>query len=548
MNVSQKTLLALSVALALGGCGGGGGSSTPSNSTSPINTIPNPPPADTPKTVASSGVITGFGSIFVNGLRYDTATAEVEFEGEGLMTEADLRLGMRVEVKASRNGDDRVATKIVFDKDLKGPVSLVTPDATNPEVGTLMVLGQIISVNISTVLDRNVGDVNLDGKIDLRDLDVPSGNVVVEISGFRTDAGFIATRIERESDDSDSVGEFEVMGPVSQLDITLGTFMISGLTIAYDASTDVEDFDDSPLANGQFVAVEGVLRDDGSLLAIEIEREDDGLDDDSEKEGEFEIAGVLSAVDVLSSPNTITVNGITIPVVDASPFLGKEGFVLEVEGEFEAGVLVIEAEGGINEEKENEIHVEDRIISLGDGSFTTQLGFTVTPTGTSRVEDEIGENGDRLKPDEFLARLQVSDVIEASGYLEEDGSVTWTRISRNESNDEGCELTGPVDAGSIDSSAGLFSIMGVTIDTNSIKDDEALEGITAAGRTVFFAELAAGFTVEAESAEGVGACSSNMLIAEEVAIDEDEPDSEDEDDGQDEDEDEDEDEDTIIIL
>lgn len=537
MNVSQKSLLALSIALALGGCGGSGG--TPSNPTSPINTIPNPPPAESPKTVASSGVITGFGSIFINGVRYDTATAEVEFEGEGLMTEGDLRLGMRVEVKASRNGDDRVATKILFDKDLKGPVSLVTPDATNPELGTLMVLGQTVSVNFNTVLDRNVGDVNLDGKIDLRDLD--GGSVVVEVSGFRTDTGFIATRIERESDASDSVGEFEVIGPVSQLDATLGTFMISGLTVAYDAFTDVEDFDDSPLANGQFVAVEGVLRDDGSLLATEIERKDNELNDDSEREGEFEIAGVLSAVDMLSSPNTITVNGIIIPVANASPFLGKEGFVLEVEGEFEAGLLVIEAEGGINEEKENEIHVEDRIISLGDGSFTTQLGFTVTPTGTSRVEDEIGENGDRLKPDEFMARLQVSDVIEASGYMEEDGSVTWTRISRNESNDEGCELTGPVDAGSIDGSAGLFSIMGVTIDTNSIMDDEALEGITAAGRTVFFAELAAGFTVEAESAEGVGACSSKMLIAEEVAIDEDEPESED-------DHDEDEDEDTIITL
>lgn len=66
-----------------------------------------------------------------------------------------------------------------------------------------------------------------------------------------------------------------------------------------------------------------MLRDDGALLEAAIERKDKALDSDSEKEGEFEIAGVLSMVDTQSSPNTITVNGITIPVQDVSLFLDK---------------------------------------------------------------------------------------------------------------------------------------------------------------------------------------------------------------------------------
>lgn len=507
MNVSRKNILALSIALALGGCGDSG-SSVSSNVTAPT-------------TVASSGVITGFGSIYVNGVRYDTATAEVEFEGKGLMTEADLRLGMRVKMKASRSGDTRVATRIVFDKDLKGPVSLVTPDAINPELGTLAVLGQTVVVDAYTVFDRNVGDVNLDGRTDIRDLEDSSGMVVVEVSGFRTDTGFIATRIERQtSDASGSFGEFEVKGSIAQLNATAGTFLIGGLSISYDAlALDADDFADASLVDGLFVEVEGVLQEDGSLAATKIEREDNELDNESEREGEFEIAGVLSAADVQSVPHTITINGVIIPILDASPLLGKEGTKVEIEGEFEAGVLVLDAEGGIKQEQEDVIHLEDRISTLGSGSFTTRLGLTVTPTGTSRVEDELMDGGDQLKPEEFLGRLQVGDFIEARGYPQNDGSVVWTRVKRGDSDELGCELQGPVEAGSIDASNGLLSIQGVMVDTSSIVDVEGFQGITGSGRDIFFAELAAGLIVEAESTDLAADCSSGLLVAGEVAID-----------------------------
>lgn len=540
MNISKKHLLSLSIALALAGCGGGGGSSSPAPSGGSNDTpnTDNGSQAGSQTTVSSTGVITGFGSVYVNGVRFDTAGAEVEFEDRSSATEDDLRLGMKVEIEGSREGDERRAERIFFDRDLKGPVSQVNPNPDTPALGSLVVLGQTVLVDANTVFDDDTPDLNQDGTIDIRDLEATSGRVVIEVSGFHSEEGLVATRIERlnqndSNDDEDN--EAEIKGTITDLDSAAGTFRIRDLAINYEANDlNSDDFPEGTLSEGIFVEVEGQLLEDGSLDAEKIEREDDRFeDDDNEREGELEIEGILQSVDTASTPNSITINGIVIPVRDASALVGLEGVKVEIEGTFDAdGLLVFDSErenGGIKREQENDLRIEDRVETVGATSFTTRLGLEVVPTGLSRVEDdsddEENDDGDRLRPEEFLGRLQMGDFIEARGFVGEDGSVTWTRVKREDSDDDedendeqSCELRGPVDADSIDATNGTFSIQGITIDTSRIVDNDDFEGEddSPLGRDGFFSQLSAGMVVKSQSVETGDGCIPGLMLVREL--------------------------------
>ena len=112
-----RALAAVSVlGLALAGCGGGsdgvgsGGTGT-----------------------FSSGTITGFGSIIVNGVRYDDSGSRVLDAGGRTRSSADLRLGMVVEIEASEIRTDPVsgrrtasASSIRYGTEIEGPVEALS--------------------------------------------------------------------------------------------------------------------------------------------------------------------------------------------------------------------------------------------------------------------------------------------------------------------------------------------------------------------------------------------------------------------------------------
>ena len=80
--------VSLAVAVALAGCGssGGGGVSTASNS-------------------SITGVITGFGSVYVNGVEFDTTSASYSVDGVAGSSDYDLDVGMRVNLEGTVNSD-----------------------------------------------------------------------------------------------------------------------------------------------------------------------------------------------------------------------------------------------------------------------------------------------------------------------------------------------------------------------------------------------------------------------------------------------------------
>jgi hypothetical protein len=476
--------------------------------------------------VSTVGTITGFGSVFINSERFETDDQTVvSVEGEDDVTgdTSGLRLGMKVTVKGTESEGSRTAQSVDYDDDLKGAAENVTPNAANPEIGTFTVAGQTVTVDANTVFDDDVGNNDGINGIDIRDLDPGNfaGNtpIVVEVSGYPTTDGYLATRVDRVNIASTDLGqsgvdgdEVEVKGIVDDVAPDGSSITINGTVFLVNASTFFEAglAADSDLI-GRFVEIKADIDGGGAFVAIRVEREDN-LDDFSDDD-EFEIEGVLTAVDTSADPDQIQINGLSLSVDDASSLVSRVGKRVELKGSFdENGVLVLSL---IKLEVENSIRVEDQIASVDTTAQTImpRLGLVIAPTGNSRIEDDVQDGGDALSVDDFLARLSASDFIEARGFPEGGGDITWTRVEREDNDDPDCRLRGPVDADSIQDPE--FSIQGVTIDTTGLGfggfEDENDVDI---GRAAFFSRLQAGDVVQAESDDAGLGCSDGRLATE----------------------------------
>ena len=79
----------------------------------------------------SLGAIRGFGSVIVNGVRYDDTTAAITSDDGTTLSRDALRLSMVVEVRGSIDGagTDGVAAQIRVVSEVRGMVQSVSPTA-----------------------------------------------------------------------------------------------------------------------------------------------------------------------------------------------------------------------------------------------------------------------------------------------------------------------------------------------------------------------------------------------------------------------------------
>ena len=437
----RPRLLAVTLCAVLVGCGGGSSSSSPAST----------PTGSISGGAVAVGVITGFSSVFVDGVRYEVES-DTQVDLDGTVTAGSdqaLRIGMKVSLQSQEVDGVRVASQITYDKDLSGPAVNVMPNAENPAIGTFEILGQQVVVDSGTVFDDEWPDRNSDGESDLNDLVGTADPVIVEVSGFLTEDGFLATRLEVETDSDD--GLYELEGVVDAVDVSGDTFTINQLTVQVDGATEFvapRVFDDSLV--GQYLEVEVEERTgEANLFAVIVAAEDESdFDDDEAPEGELEVRGVLSAVNTELSPAEIVIGGSTLQVSDTASLAGLVGKIVRIEGEFNAeGVLVIDS---VEARLEVNVELEDTVavVDLVEGTVTTRLGVVITPDGVSRVRDD-DEGGHHLTPTEWLERVMPGDYLEAEGALQE-GSVTWLNLevegvdAGEEPGDEACELRGPV--------------------------------------------------------------------------------------------------------
>ncbi len=130
-----KVFSVLAVAALLAGLGACGGSSDNKDSVTPVPTTG----------TLSVGVITGFGSVYVDGVRYDTTGAQVTMNGM-TATQAQLRVGHYVQVKGQAQGAAHRANVIRYHNVLEGPISSIDTAASS-----FVAMGQTVLRNAGYV-------------------------------------------------------------------------------------------------------------------------------------------------------------------------------------------------------------------------------------------------------------------------------------------------------------------------------------------------------------------------------------------------------------
>jgi hypothetical protein len=232
----------------------------------------------------ASGSISGFGSVFVNGVEYETDSATFNVDGVS-GTQDDLAIGMIVQITGTINEDGvtGTATSIVFDEELQGEVSALTPPDVDGIARSFTVLGTNVIINSSSTSFDISDNVPTNTPFGFSDI---ANNNNVEISGFfDTTGSLIATRVELEDQAFDTNSTIEFKGLISSLSGT--TFNIGSLVI--DASSAMLEDLPNGLANGQFVEVKGTL-DAGTITANIVEGEESSVEDTDE----FELEGLIT--------------------------------------------------------------------------------------------------------------------------------------------------------------------------------------------------------------------------------------------------------------
>lgn len=450
-------IVAVLTAAGCGGSSGGGDSVSP-----PPPTTPPPPPSGgiiRTGVAVGAGPITGFGSIIVNGVTYDTSGATFTRD-DNPSSQDDFKVGETVIVKGTIDDDNTnaVAESVELDEIVKGPVSAVTG-------GQLTAMGQTITTSGTTSLDNNCN-------ASLADLSPLLGVFAIEVYGSADGAGVIAaTRIECKTAADFVDDEFEVKGIVSGHNASAMTFMINGLEVNYSGALSIDDFPGGQINDGDPVEAEGPpanFDDSGAtpvLGATKVEYkggvlagnegdhyEVDGFITDFMSETEFSLKVGTLVIDVTTTPGTTVYEG------GSAADLG-DNLKIEVEGDLNAeGVLLatkIEIKTSTNV----------RVTGLVDGvagDVITILGISVnTSVATTRFEDKR----DDVEPFR-VGNIVQGDYVEARGQEQPEGEITAFLIERDDL-DTDTELRGFVEDGSV-VDRDQFVILGVTVDTRDV--------------------------------------------------------------------------------
>ncbi|MBA6293111.1 hypothetical protein H4J58_08310 [Colwellia sp. MB3u-70] len=440
MSYNKKKIYSLNIITAtlLFGCGGSGGSET-TITPAPIAPPSQPAPiASSPSLVSSTGVITGFGSVYLDGVRYLTDSADININGNSGSDVSLLKVGMQVTIASSDdNSETPEASRVTYESEVEGMVSSIDRDNQ-----TIIVAGTLISYN------------NLTHFIDITEANLSVAQRI-EVNGYlRQDNSYLATMIKLDVDTSNDQAEY-TRGLIEQLNTTNRTFHLNQLIIDYSTAS-IE----GELSNGALVKVEGVLSNE-TIIASHIETEmfDGNSESSSEEFSRYEVEGIVSAFDATN--NTITVNGYTFTLADTVQYQGGTadaliaGVFVELELSTSKAVVRIEFE---SDKYRSDGKVKGNIEQIDrDNQLITLYGQAYKLSINTRFEDDDDQYVN-------LQNLQVNDAVEIVFALI-DGVKVIQRIERENSsefNDE-WEIEGVVSA--FDASS--ITVNGVRILLNS---------------------------------------------------------------------------------
>lgn len=434
----------------------------------------------------ASGTITGFGSIFVNGVEYQTGNATVTVNHSG-STPAALKQGMVVQITGTLDTGSTTgaATRIVYDADLTGPVLSVPAVQPNGDETFQVLNTTVIAQPASTVFDNSQFATFGFGTI--------GENDVVEISGFYDANGRLyASRIKK-------LGVLAASTPV-QIKGTVGsyngasTFTLDGLTINITANTDLSQLPNG-IVNGAYVEVRGIWSSatPSSVAANQILPEQVGF---GINVSAASLEGIITAYNGLSN---FQVAGQTVDASAAtiSPpgYALANGVRVDVQGPIVDGVLKatgVDGRGG-------SIELTAPVYSVNSAEDTIEMrldGTTLAVAVNSRTLQQDETTGTEPLS---LTDIYPGNILEIEGLPDGQGGVIATGVKRTESTEPvpfAASVIAPVQ--SVNSAAHTLTLLGVTYYTDS---NTAFPGSDA---TAFFSTVKPGVAVHVEDQDNNG--------------------------------------------
>jgi len=431
----------------------------------------------------SSGPVTKFGSVFVSGTEYDNTNALYCIDHDPCSRENRLKIGMVVLVNGTRTVEygsnktlTQVADTITYEETVEGVVQSVAADGLS-----LVVLGQVVSVNLKTEIDPSLQGTTL------HVLDPAKvANSLVEISGFVTgDGTILATLIQPHT----GTPHYEIEGEIKNHDRIAKTFAIGSLIVDYSRVTTDLSRMPSPANqtwDGLIVFVLGDQWSQGGpgpngarMNATSVKPKALGVSDIEDTEVEDFVTSV-------NGPGDFFLNNVHVQTNSGTVFEGGTigdilvGSHLEVYGPLVGGIVTA-----------TKVEFETETELLANVAAIDPTANTLTVAGLSGLTIEFdsqtavsGQGNPRQVSD-----LRSGDHLQIHGRLRGDHAILAKEVERSDPSSL-VRVQGYV----TNVSNPWLVLLGSTIDTSAIPESGFHGQNGMLGRSNFFAELSVGMS------------------------------------------------------
>ncbi len=466
--------------------------------------------------ITSSGTITGFGSIFVNGVEFETSSSTFSVDGSP-GTESDLATGMRVIVNGTVNADGVTGTanSVTFDDQLQGPISNVGDIDLDGTSRTITILGTTVKLNnTSTIFDISGA---LPGSFDWDNFGVGNVGNNVEISGFVNSTGELqATRIElKEAPFVPNSSIVELKGAIAGL---VGTsFTVNGIDV--NASSAAIDDLPSGLAENALVEVKGTCSDTNCnpINATRVEGQSPDFDDNDDVEIEGLITRYVSDSDFDVDGFPVDASGSGVERIPPTLTLAVDKEV-EVEGTVVGGTLIatkIKDEGG-------EIKIAATVVAANSAAGTFDLvpvtgepAVTVMIDTSTQIEDEVGNFNSAA----LLDNLSLgTDYLVVEGYDDGTGMNTIIASEVERELPDDVIMQGVITEFSLGSGSDSVTVLGVTIPFSTNTDFQRADDTDYPDAAAFFADVTLNSTLVKVKDKLSGGGNTPVGTADEIEI------------------------------
>lgn len=408
MTSGFKALVSTGMIAMLVACGGGGGGGD-----NALTSVP----------VVARGVITQSGSMWVNGVRYETPNGNSYESDNSTSTVADYKVGQFVRIRGRRNDDgfSGIADEVKYEAEIEGAAD--------------------VNGDINGVVIIRTQNTNAPG------IPVLVDGTRYEVSGIWINDTTIEATFIKVDDDLDGIDE--IKGFVQDVDPGV-SLTVHGVVYSYTGTN---------VSIGDFVEVH-FTGTDASMVEIE----DDFNDDNEGQEAEFEGAVNLDSADLATCPagadflidatcidwNSVPASGWMDGLADESDMVS--GIRVEAEGHFNAtGLLIAEKIKG----RGNRVRVSATVdaMSIVAGTFTVFDGIVAVTTQAGLTEyDNLTD----------FTGITDNMGLDIRGIRTGPGSMLALRIKAETVDADKHKLRAEVDEDGADSGNSTITVMGVT--------------------------------------------------------------------------------------